>query len=163
MGVIDGFFGFDGRLGRLGYLWRSVLAQAALTLVMLIALGLLAVNVRGFERYAAWGRSLVPPLMLLALWSNVALVSRRLRDTGLEPTYVVPLYAALWVISVVLLEPLGMLRPETFGLMRHSWAALQYATAIPLLFWPGRAPSEPKAPRYEPAAPTTYLNWRESG
>lgn len=163
MGTLGGFFGFDGRLGRLGYLWRSLVAQVGLTLAMLAGLGFLAVDIRGFDGHSAWGRWLILTVMLLALWANFALVSRRLRDMGFEPTYIVPFYAALWVVSVVLLEPFAMLHPGSFGMLKHSWATLQYAAAIPLLFWPGRPPSEPRAPTYEPAAPTAYLNWRESG
>ena len=36
---------------------------------------------------------------------------------GLEPAHFVPLYAALWVVNAVLLEPMSRLQPQTFGVL----------------------------------------------
>lgn len=165
MGAFGELFGFDGRINRLGYLWRS--------LVVVIALGVLA----GF---AVWGAvfflspqgvmgddQIVPQVItgvyLLALWSGFALASRRLRDMGLEPAHLVPIYAALWVVNSVLLEPVSRLGPHDLGFIENVWVALQWLVTLPLLFWPSAARHDAPPKDYGPEVATTYLNWRESG
>jgi uncharacterized membrane protein YhaH (DUF805 family) len=164
MGVFGEFFGFDGRVNRLGYLWRSVVATLGLAVLAGIAAFVLATVARpsseaGFEAWLQW---LVLAIMLLALWSGFALASRRLRDMGFEPIHIVPIYAALWVVNTVLLQPLARLHPADFGLLEGGWATLQLLAAVPLLFWPSRAAPAAAARVYTPPEPTAYLNWRES-
>ena len=101
--------------------------------------------------------------MLLALWSaKWRWPACRLRDMGLEPAHIVPLYAALWVVNVALLQPLSRQQPDAFGSLELGWAALQALAAIPLLFWPGREAAAPQA-HFDRAEPTAYLNWRGDG
>jgi uncharacterized membrane protein YhaH (DUF805 family) len=90
------FFGFDGRINRLGYLWRSVAVMLALGLVAVgaVAAGVFVLRPRGLADLEVWGQRLAMAMALLTLWSGLALASRRLRDMGLEPAHVVPLYAA---------------------------------------------------------------------
>lgn len=160
------FFGFDGRISRLGFLWRSIVALTSIG-------GLAAGSLWGIgHAYAADGLSGASPIaadvttgaILLILWVSFALASRRLRDMGLEPAHVVPLYAALWVINAVLLHPLSRLDPRSYGAIEAGWAVLQWLVAAPLLVWPSsdRGPRAPR-PFYEPNQPTAYVNWRESG
>ena len=164
MGVFGEFFGFGGRISRLGYLWRSVVVSLGLAVLAVIAIvALFTVAHPASETvFEAWLQWLVLAAMLLALWSGFALASRRLRDMGFEPTHIVPIFAALWVVNTVLLQPLARLHPADFGLLEVGWAALQLLAAVPLLFWPGRAAPEVPAPAYAPTEPTAYLNWRES-
>jgi uncharacterized membrane protein YhaH (DUF805 family) len=159
MGV---FFGFDGRINRLGYLWRSVVVALALGLIA--AGGALSIvfvlRPQGFAGLEVWGQRLTMAMVLLGLWSGLALASRRLRDMGLEPAYVVPLYVALWVVNTVLVEPLARLYPEDFGLLEGGWFGLQLLVAIPLLFWPSRAPPQRTPAEFGRAEPTAYADWR---
>jgi uncharacterized membrane protein YhaH (DUF805 family) len=164
MGAISELFGFEGRIGRLGYLCRFV---GVLILVLALALEGSAALMRlvrplGLGEYDQASRSLTIAVALLVLWSNLALASRRLRDMGLEPVHILPLFVALWVVNTVLLEPISRLHPGSYGMLETSWAALQAAAALPLLFWPGRASPRTIPAGYEPAGPTAYLDWRGS-
>jgi len=166
MGAFGEFFGFDGRVDRLGYLWRSVVIIIVLVIVAAVAAAALAMifhpdSVLGAVDLA---RQVITATFLLALWSSFALATRRLRDMGLEPAHFVPLYAAFWVINTVLIEPLSRTDPTHFATLEFGWGALQWMVAIPLLFWPSRDGKPARTPRYdEPSQATAYLNWRESG
>ena len=160
------FFGFDGRISRLGFLWRSIVALTSIA-------GLAAGSLWGLGHvYAPDGLAgpsglsadVVTGAVLLLLWCSFALASRRLRDMGLEPVHIVPLYAALWVINAVLLQPLSRIDPRSDGAVEAGWAVLQWLVAVPLLAWPPskRGPAPPRR-FYEPNQPTAYLNWREGG
>ena len=164
MGAIGELFSFEGRVGRLGYLCRFI---AVLVLILALALeGSVAltrlVRPLGLGNYEEASRSLTIVVALLALWSSLALAARRLRDMGAEPVHILPLFVALWVVNAVLVEPLSRLRPDTFGLLETSWAALHAAAAIPLLLWPGRSSPRTIPAGYEPSGPTAYLDWRGS-
>jgi uncharacterized membrane protein YhaH (DUF805 family) len=165
MGVLGEFFGFDGRVNRIGYVWRSVVIS--IVLVVLCAGGTIGLplllrpdSVLGSMDLT---RDILTATFLLALWSSFALGSRRLRDTGLEPTHFVPVYAACWVINAVLLQPMSQMEPMRFGALEIAWSAAQWLSAIPLIFWPSHeGPAAPPSRFDIPAQPTAYLNWRES-
>jgi uncharacterized membrane protein YhaH (DUF805 family) len=162
MGVFGEFFGFDGRINRLGYLWRSIVvavALGALGVAGVVTIGAV-LHPDGLTGAGPWPARMITGLTLLALWSNFALTSRRLRDMGVEPAYVMPAYAALWVVNTVLLEPMSRIDPARFGLMEAGWVGLQWLALVPLLFWPTRAAPLPVAGAFEPAGPTAYLDWR---
>lgn len=166
MGAFGEFFGFDGRVNRLGYLWRSIVVILALMVVAAAGTAALAMAFRPESVTGAvdLARQVITGTFLLALWSSFALGTRRLRDMGLEPAHIVPLYAAFWVINAMLIEPLSRTDPAHFGALEFGWGSLQWLVAIPLLFWPSRDGPAAPTPRYdEPAQPTAYLNWRESG
>ena len=166
MSVIGEFLGFDGRVSRLGLVWRSALMGGVLALLAALTAWALATYLHpagvlgGFDD----ARQVITGAVLLALWSGFALASRRLRDIGVEPAHVVPFYAALWVCNAVLLEPMSRADPHRFGPLEQAWRALQLLLIVPLVFWPPK-PSAPRAPGpYDEAPqPTAYLNWRESG
>lgn len=165
MGAIGEFFGFEGRISRLGYFWRSLaLGVGVVTLALGGAAGLtMLVRPLGLGDYEEGSRWLTIAVALVALWSSFALASRRLRDMGLEPVHIVPLFAALWVVNTELLQPLSRLRPDSFGLLEGSWAMLQIIAALPLLLWPGR-PARAPAPRmFEPLHYTSPADWRGHG
>jgi uncharacterized membrane protein YhaH (DUF805 family) len=164
MGAFSEFFGFDGQLGRLGYLWRLIASTVALSLVLVAGAVILAQAMRpqGLAGFEAWYRILTLTIVLLGLWASFALASRRLRDMGFEPTYVVPLFAALWVVDVVLLEPLGWLHPEGLGMLQHAWAISELLVSATLALWPSATRRESAPAEYAPAQPTSYMNWRES-
>ena len=164
MGLFGEFFGFDGRLNRLGYLWRLIVSTVALSLMLLAGAVILAQTLRpqGLAGFEAWYGRLTLAVVLLGLWTSFALATRRLRDIGLEPTYIVPVYAALWVVDVVLLEPLGWLHPDGLGVLKHAWAISEVLATLALALWPSGAGPEPPPVSYAPAEPTSYMNWRES-
>jgi uncharacterized membrane protein YhaH (DUF805 family) len=162
MGVLGDLFSFDGRTGRLGFLWRALLG--ALVIGGSGALAAAAIyfvlrpqSLTGADTWMQW---LMTGALLLGLWNGFALASRRLRDIGLEPTHFLPLFAALWVVNEALVAPLSQLQPQAYGALEAGWELISCAGLLPLLFWPGRAPNAPARPHYEPAEPTQYLNWR---
>jgi uncharacterized membrane protein YhaH (DUF805 family) len=167
MGALGEIFGFEGRIDRVGYLWRSLVAGAAIGALTLGALAAVALVIRpdSLAEAAALSQRLALGAVLLALWSGFALATRRLRDMGLEPVHIVPVYAALWVVNTVLLEPLSRTDGD-FAVIEAAWMTAQWLATLPLLFWPSRRQGTriaPRIPGYEPAQPSTYLNWRDAG
>ena len=165
MGAFGEFFGFDGRVNRLGYLGRSIVMVVVLGAMTGVALWVTTFildpyGLTGSHR-RRWGHH-YRCAFLLGLWSSFALATRRLRDIGLEPVHIVPLYAALWVVNAVLLEPLSRLQPREFGMLEGGWIALQWLGAAPLLFWPASTRQLVGPGEYSHAEPTAYLNWRGS-
>lgn len=160
------FFGFDGRVSRLGYLWRSIVV--GICILALAGLSIWALTFvfvpDGLAGPVGLQRDVITGAFLLALWASFALASKRLRDMGLEPAHIVPLYAALWVINAVLIEPMSRVDPRNFAAVEGVWVAMQWLAAVPLLFWPARARQTPtRREMYETDQPTAYLNWRETG
>jgi uncharacterized membrane protein YhaH (DUF805 family) len=164
MDTFGEFFGFDGRLDRTGYLWRSVVMVAV---VAALAGGAIWVNTYvldpdGLTGGAGLDSEILTGAFLLGLWSSFALTTRRLRDIGFEPAHIVPLYAAFWVINAVLLEPMSRLDPRDFAGLEGAWVALQWVAAIPLLLWPTSTRQLAAPAEYARPEPTAVLNWRES-
>ncbi len=81
---------------------------------------------------------------------------------GLEPTHIVPVCAALWVVNEALLAPLSVVEPLTYGPLENGWIALQWLAALPLLLWPSRQGAERAATAagYPGSGSTHYLDWR---
>jgi uncharacterized membrane protein YhaH (DUF805 family) len=164
MGAFGEIFGFDGRVSRMGYLWRSALAVFIIAVIAGLAVWTMtyALAPEGLAGPVNFENDVITGAVLLVLWSSFALATRRLRDMGVEPVYVVPIYAALWVVNSALLEPLSQLQPARFGAVEGGWMALQWLIAIPLIFWPPSNRARPAPPGYQPVAESGYLNWRES-
>jgi uncharacterized membrane protein YhaH (DUF805 family) len=165
MGAFGELFTFEGRIGRLGYLGRGIGAALG---VILLAIGggaalLFLIRPMGLGEFEAATRWLTIAVILLWLWSSFALATRRLRDMGLEPTHIVPLYGAFWVVGVGLLTPMSRFHPESFSVMETTWMTLQCAAMIPLLVWPSRRVEAAIPVAYEPQQPTAYMNWRDHG
>jgi uncharacterized membrane protein YhaH (DUF805 family) len=157
-------FGFDGRINRLGYLWRMLLTALLLFGIALVTTLLVMFVIRptGVEDLFVWIQRLSVGFALLGLWAGVGLASRRLRDMGFEPAHIVPIYAALWVVNMTLLRPMARLDPTDYALPEWGWEGFQYLVILPLLLWPGRPRTEPAAPaEYAHPEPTAYLNWRD--
>ena len=165
MSGLGEIFGFDGRINRLGYVWRALAIGVALAaLAALAAVGLATWRPDGIGDSQVWTQRLTMGVILLGLWAGFALTTRRLRDMGLEPAHVVPAYAALWVIDTQLLRPMTQMQPQVFGPIETGWLALQVLFALLLLAWPGRAPaSAPQSPYVTAGQPTAYLDWRHGG
>ncbi len=163
MGAFGELFGFEGRINRLGYLWRSLVLAALLGLLVAGCLWLLEAVLRpqGLVGFDVGAPQVLTGVLLLALWSSFALAARRLRDMGLEPAHIVPVYAALWVVNSVLLAPMSRLDPGRFASLEAIWAIAQWLAAIPLLLWPTRAgAAAPNSAYYEIPQPTAYVDWR---
>lgn len=165
MSVFGEFLGFDGRINRLGLVWRSIVMGAILAVLAGLTAWSLAtlVHPEGVLSMVGDVRQVITGAVLLALWSSFALASRRLRDMGLEPAHVLPFYAALWVCNAMLLEPMSRLDPHRYGAIEMAWRVLQLVIVVPLIFWPPRAHEARRPGRYDEAPqPTQYMNWRES-
>jgi len=163
MGLFGDYLGFDGRIGRLGYLWRSIVVALVIGVLAVVGTFLFSgVLQPSGVREADVEPAALKAAMLMALWTGFALSTKRLRDMGFEPVYIVPVYAALWVANSQLLLPLSRTVPS-FATVETAWIALQWAAAVPLLLWPSRDKPQPApAYGYEPVHHTAYLNWRES-
>lgn len=163
MGGLGELFGFDGRINRLGYLWRSlVVATGLAALAALSTTALSTLRPGGLDAFQVWTQRLTMAVILLGLWAGFGLTTRRLRDMGLEPAYVVPVYAALWVVNVELLQPMVRLQPESYAPIETAWLVVQVLAGILLLAWPTRTPSEAQLRVLATAHPTAYVDWRES-
>jgi uncharacterized membrane protein YhaH (DUF805 family) len=165
MGAFSELFGFEGRIHRLGYIWRSLVAGLAVAALAFGGDALIAAAIRpraGQAGADAAQHGLIVLVTLMALWAGFALSTRRLRDMGLEPAHIVPAYAALWVVNAVLLAPLAHTRPAELGMLENAWQGLQLLAGLPLLFWPGRPPPELKPAEFARVEPTAYMNWRET-
>lgn len=163
MGGLGEFFGFDGRINRLGYLWRCAAVGAALFgLTLLGSVALANLHPGGMGDFEVWTQRLTLAVMLLGLWAGFALTTRRLRDMGLEPAHVAPGYAALWVINAELLQPMARLEPQTYGPCEAAWMVLQVLCGLLLLGWPSRSFNEAEQRFYATAHPASYLDWRQS-
>lgn len=164
MGGPGEFFGFDGNINRLGYLWRALVVGVALAaLTMLGRIALATFRPDGMGDFEAWTQRLGMAIILIGLWAGCALTTRRLRDMGLEPAHVVPAYAALWVINTELLQPMTQIQPEVYGPIEATWLVLQVLVGLVVLAWPSRAPRRAPLPAYAGAQPTAYLDWRQGG
>jgi uncharacterized membrane protein YhaH (DUF805 family) len=162
MGALGEIFGFDGRVNRLGYVVRAILAAAGLAgLGVGGAAALAALGSGGLDSLETWTQRLRLAVILLGLWAGFALTVRRLRDMGIEPAHLAPPYAALWVGNAELLQPMARLQPQTYGGIEAAWIVLQVLAGILLLFWPSRTPAE-AAPHGAYAIPhaAAYVDWR---
>jgi uncharacterized membrane protein YhaH (DUF805 family) len=158
------FFGFDGRLGRFGYLWRSAVAFAGVVALAGGAIMALpaALDAAPVARITDADQIVIAIAMGAALWSGFALACRRLRDMGLEPALVVPAYVAVWVMNALVVAPLSQTRPVPWALFEAGWSIFQWAVALPLLLWPSAPALKGVTYYYERTEPTAYVNWRES-
>ena len=165
MSMFGELLGFDGKVTRIGYLARSVAMGAILTGAAALATWALATLLHpdGMVGALLGGRQIVMGALLVALWSSFALGVRRLRDMGLEPTYIVPFYAALWLADILVLGPMARLDPGRYAALESAWRVIAVIILLPLLLWPPRRGR--KGPTLHEKAPphTRYLDWRESG
>lgn len=159
------YFDFDGRLDRLGFAVRCLVVTAVAWI--LVSYGRSGVGflldgsgVFGVRTWSAWAQLLV---LMAAAWATLALASRRLRDMGAEPAWVVPIWGVLCSVGVELGGPWTRLAPPPM-----DWVAaflLPGLSAIPLLLWPSRSGRRDPAAAtdLQSAQPTAYVDWRSPG
>jgi uncharacterized membrane protein YhaH (DUF805 family) len=162
MGGLSEIFGFEGRVNRLGYLTRAILAAAGVAgLGMAGAAALATLGPGGLDSLETWTQRLRLAVILLGLWAGFALTVRRLRDMGIEPAHLAPPYAALWVGNAELLQPMARLQPQTYGAVEAAWIVLQVLAGALVLCWPSRTPSETALHGvYAIPHAATYVDWR---
>jgi uncharacterized membrane protein YhaH (DUF805 family) len=162
MNALSELFSFEGRISRVGYLWRMMGVGLGMGVLAFAGRTLLTAFVRpsGLGAYDAGAHGLAVGIVLLVIWSSAAVTTRRVRDMGLEPVHILPAYIALWIVYTQLLQPLSQLRADKDGLLLIGWAAMQALPPLSLLLWPGHSTPPPVLAGYEPAQPTEYMNWR---
>ncbi len=151
--MLDAIFTFEGRLTRLQFLGLGVLFVVGLMVVTLIlmmgctmiASGFLPASESVNDAVATLRAILWIPWLLMTgveLWGGCGLQTRRVRDIGWSPFYVVGGLTAFRYIDMLLENQLGpkigtappFQDPGPVG----SWVFLAYI--LVLLFWPGREP-----------------------
>ena len=139
MGAFSEFFGFEGRISRLGYLWRCLSVGLGIGVLSIGGGAFLDIVVRplGQAGYDAGVHGLAVGIMLAARGASAAISSRRLRDMGVEPIHVVPAYFALWLVYALLLQPLSRAQPDRYAFLTVCWALLQGMPTLALILWPG--------------------------
>jgi uncharacterized membrane protein YhaH (DUF805 family) len=165
MFVADEFFTFEGRLDRLGYLWRCAALLFVLAGLESVGRNMLVVLLgeHGLFGVRTWTEWATAAVLLLAAWAALALSSRRLRDMGAEPAWVVPLYGFLCSVGIGLGEPMLRLAPAPFDSAEAVAMMMPSLAAVPLIIWPGRRSAMPKARSdYQSAAHTAYVDWRSA-
>ena len=148
--MIGTYLGLGGRIRRLRYFLLSLgLGLAVSVVTFLFAFNLVA-DSNGepdFSIASLW------PILLVILpiygWGTLMLMTKRFRDIGWEPLYVIPIWIGLVIIDMMLAglfpemvvgdgneTPLGML--------------VNAGMILALLFWPG---ADPELREFEPTAP----------
>ena len=151
--MLGSAFSFRGRIGRLQYFMGVLATAAAFVLPIIVILGVL-----GVHDVASAGPALALIVLLMivgvpvAIWVGLSLQTRRIRDIGLNPLYVIPILFVIGLVDQIValavpgLSIAGLHRQTPFGLL------VSLATAGALLFWPGKAdPGD--------APPSLGVNW----
>ena len=164
MSIIGEFFSFEGRVSRLGLIGRGIAVSATLIILALavIAGGVILFRPRNLlDAYQTLIMPVAVVVGLLSIWSSFALATRRLRDMGVEPMHLTPPYVALWVVNVVLLEPLAGMDPFRFAGLERWWQLLAWGILVVLLVWPPFAAREaPPEIGQRGLGEGAYSDWR---
>lgn len=139
--MLQALFGFDGHLGRLAYL-GMLLVQAVMLFVIGFVAGfvgaVLGVTMGGGARGGLGFGLVMLPVFVVSLWSSVALMVKRVRDTGLPPWLVVGaafLLCALDAAVVTRFTGLRFFPPLAY--MTPFGGFVTVAFTVFLLGWPG--------------------------
>lgn len=143
--MFDYLFSFRGRIGRMQYFLRSLVASVALVVLVVLAV---LVGVGGSNRpnLGALGLALLLmiPILVAAVWSGLSLQARRFRDIGWEPTFVLPVWIVAQIVLQMMFTPMAVL---TSGHGNTSFGSfvpglLNLVMWGILLFWPGNGGSD---------------------
>ena len=129
--MLHNILGFGGRMGRLEY-FLACLGLSFLVMLLVVAL------IAGFAPHIERGAkpSLPPGLMVMLLavvlpiwlWFALAFQSKRYRDMGWNPLYVIP--GSIGALTII-----GLLSPFVPGLALLG-VLLNLALSLCLMFWP---------------------------
>jgi uncharacterized membrane protein YhaH (DUF805 family) len=135
--MFDFLFSFRGRIGRLQYFTRSIVANIVLILMAIFAIGA-GVSGGHTSKTGAVGLVLLLmlPFLVVSLWISFSLQARRFRDIGWNPAYVIPGWILASVVLQIVLTPSG---PSLAGQMQQLLLVglLNFVMGGILLFWPG--------------------------
>src|SRR5579872_4579393 len=132
--MLEVFFSFRGRIGRLSYFLRSLVLGGVLG-VMLVA-SVVPIVMGGYPPRpgAAMGLIVLCALLLVpALWSSFSLQARRFRDIGLDPVVVIPTWIAIQFVDALV----ATFTPSvSVGFAHHTVVGLlvNLAASLGLLF-----------------------------
>lgn len=132
-------FSFRGRINRLQYFFGGL--GLGVGVVVLVVLGILL-----FGLGSAGGMSKLTLTLFICigaglfLWPSLALRTRRIRDMGWNPVYVVPPWLFLNIFDVA--TALGGGQPQAFSIVAGM---VNMGLGSCLLFWPSQAEA-PRAP-----------------
>lgn len=147
--MLSGIFSFRGRINRLQYWLGSMGVGFFVAVVLLTPLMIGAGSVSG--SHPGNGAGLVAglgllallaiPTMVIACWVSLSLQARRIRDIGLNPVVVMPLWILIAVADKLLtpgfphLTAIQLVTPSVIG------ALINLAGGAALCFWPSRGDS----------------------
>jgi len=148
------FLGFGGRMGRLSYfLWSLAVAAGLAVLTVVLVFGALGGSA---PEDVFWRTVLV--VVPLALWVNAALASKRLRDIGWSPLWVLPGWLCFGIIDAWVAMEVPALATGDGG-QTVIGLVVELGMVLALLFWPGC----PEDEDYEPLdVEATRRSYREA-
>jgi uncharacterized membrane protein YhaH (DUF805 family) len=141
--MLAAVFTFRGRLNRLQYFLANCgLGLALVVLAMILVAGVLGGRSLGGPDAMATLRPTalycIVVLGLPYLWISFSLQSRRLRDIGWEPIFVIPAWIGLEMLDRLAVWAAPQIAAAPQG--KVSWLSLllNAGLGLCLLFWPGR-------------------------
>lgn len=131
--MLTTMLGFGGRIGRLRYLLATIVLGVVMTIVCMV-LVFSQLRLRSVDE-------LMPTILVIAplfFWASAALMAKRFRDIGWRPRYVLPAWAAIWLIDTIVAGALPMLAVGD-GEQTPVGLVVNLGLVLALLLWPGRA------------------------
>ena len=174
--MLEAAFSFQGRLNRLQY-FLGCMALGLGAGVITVALFLGFIRSGGPD---AMAQALIPLGLLvlfglpLFLWISFSLQTRRIRDIGWNPLYVIPGWILVGVVDLMIARAVPTLALTKLHNQTAVGALINFGLSCALLFWPGRAeddgyslpddrawsqadePAPPMTPAPVHSAPTSY-------
>jgi uncharacterized membrane protein YhaH (DUF805 family) len=138
--MLTGIFSFRGRINRLQY-WLGSLGMGVFVAVVCLAPLMMGGGLRsGSDIGAQLGLMalLAIPTLVIVLWVGLSMQARRIRDIGLDPVIVMPIWILIGIADKVLkpgfphLSAIQLATPSTLVVL------INLIGGAALCFWPGR-------------------------
>jgi uncharacterized membrane protein YhaH (DUF805 family) len=152
--MIEALFEFRGHLGRLAYLGWTI---AAIGLVAVASVAAAVLSVPLMMVFAPLRLLVVLPVVIFSVWCSLALMTRRIRDTGLPPLPVIGAVVFVQLADVLVIT--GLTDMRFFPPFQQSTPLGGFVTVvfgIFLLLWPSEDLPPAGAPPEERDTPDPY-------
>jgi uncharacterized membrane protein YhaH (DUF805 family) len=142
--MLTGIFSFRGRINRLQYWLGSMGMGFFVALVLLTPLVMAGASAShgGGAAGALAGLGLMAllavPTLVIACWVGLSLQARRIRDIGLDPVIVMPLWILIGVADKLLTPGFPHLTAVQLATPSVAAIVINLIGGAALCFWPGR-------------------------